>query len=114
MVLFFLFSLYMGVKGPIIQGTWIINHFLIDSFNFRSILSLLILNQELLIGTYSMYTFNILPLTLKKKMFMTVIQKQNAPLAFSVDHLIWVEHLADTNKLDFNLAPIHEIYKSSQ
>ena len=47
-------------------------------------------------------------------MFMTVIQKQNAPLAFSVDHLIWVEHLADTNKLDFNLAPIHEIYKSSQ
>ena len=65
-------------------------------------------------GTYSMYTFNILPLTLKKKMFMTVIQKQNAPLAFSVDHLIWVEHLADTNKLDFNLAPIHEIYKSSQ
>ena len=45
---------------------------------------------------------------------MKVIQKQNAPYAFSVDHFIWVKHLAHTNNLDFNLAPIHEIYKSSQ
>ena len=63
---YFFFSHYRSERSNnkgYLGYTWL----LIDPFNFRSILSLLILNQELLIGSYSMYTFNILSLTFKNQ-----------------------------------------------